>query len=109
MGFQNVPDDIFPNIELKKQGGKKKKFAGCILETSKDNLKALLGLVVLVKLFQSRWMENAKWHYSWQLRVPTVYKKQSFFFFNCFFFFFCTNTGSSKFKEKQSVDDNWNI
>lgn len=24
MGFQNVPDDICPNIELKKQGGKEK-------------------------------------------------------------------------------------
>lgn len=99
MGFQNVPDDICPNIELKKQGGEKKMFAGCILETSKDNLKALLGLVVLVKLFQSRWMENAKWHYSWQLRVPTVYKKTVSFFFNCFFFFFVQTQGHQNLKK----------
>lgn len=45
--FQNVPDDICPYKELRKY---EKMFAGCVLETSKDNLKALLGLVVWAQI-----------------------------------------------------------
>lgn len=79
-------------------------FAGCILGTSKDNLKALFGLVVLAPIV-SIWLDgNAKGHYLWQLRVLTVHKEQSF----PVTLFVLTLTGSSKFRERQSVDDNFN-
>lgn len=47
MGFQNVPDYICP---YKIEKVEKNMFTGCILETSKDNLKALLGLVVVAQI-----------------------------------------------------------
>lgn len=53
----------------------------------------------------SIWLDgNAKGHYLWQLRVLTVHKEQSF----SVTLFVLTLTGSSKFKERQSVDDNFN-
>lgn len=83
-------------------------FAGCVLETSKDNLKALLGLVVLTQncfdlvgwKCQKALLEAAKSTDCVETKVFSV----SFVFLRTFLCKY-TFTGSSKFEERQSADD----
>lgn len=85
-------------------------FAGCIVETSKDNLKALLGLVVLAQIvsisLDGKCQKRALLVAAKEFRLFKK-TKQSFYVTVCIFYTF---TGSSKkFEERQSVDDNLTI
>lgn len=78
-------------------------FSGCVLATSKDNLKALSGLVVLdPNVFLSFPMEMQK-DYLRQLRVLTVSNQKS----DVFWLIFCSNKvyrvrlQKQHFREKQ--------